>query len=281
MLSQVTSLFLIEFAVGTLVFMLFMPLRDLKNTFFALNGAISFLFLLLYLILSGLFFQNIPAPDFVSLSFFLTQQSLKWLVLLSLVLLTASYLIFLFRGYLISRLLLLLCAAIGLAAVFTRGMTGISASLPVTAQILSGLSLVLGALLIGVCYGTMILGHWYLVTPSLPFKYLVNSSRCFVGAALLRAVILIAVFFLFFGFLGSEAKMSAENLISFDQFGLFFLMRVFWGILGPLVLSFMILETAKIRSNQAATGILYVACIFVFIGELFADYLFQMGGFPS
>lgn len=265
MLSQITSLFLLEFAVGTLAFMLFMPLRDLKKTFFLLNGGISLLFLLLFILLTGV--QNL--------------LTLKWPMTVSVLSLILSYFIYWANRDLISKAFLLISTLAGLWVLFLRGMTGMSSSLPLLAQISGSLSLILGALLLGVCYGTMILGHWYLVTPALPFRYLVNASRVFILTAVARAVGLVVTLILFFWFLGTEGKMLAENLISFDQLGLFFLMRIFWGILGPLVLSFMILETAKIRSNQAATGILYVACIFVFIGELFADYLFQMGRFPA
>ncbi|MBI4971262.1 MAG: hypothetical protein HZC17_05435 [Candidatus Omnitrophica bacterium] len=262
MLSQVTSLFLLEFGAGTLAFMVFMPLRDLKNTFFMLNGGISLLFLIFFFLLSPF------CPN-------------KTLLAACLVFLVISYLIFILKKYLLSRIALILSTAVAFIIVFTRGMSGISSALPLTVQISGGVSLLLGAALLGVCYGTMILGHWYLVTPSLPFRYLVNSSRIFIGITILRTLVLGSVMAAFYWLLGSETKGLVENLISFDQLGLFFLMRIFWGIFGPLILSFMILETAKIRHNQAATGILYVACIFVFIGELCAAYLFQMGGFPA
>jgi hypothetical protein len=39
----------------------------------------------------------------------------------------------------------------------------------------------------------------------------------------------------------------------------------------------MVSETARIRSTQSATGILYVAVIFVLIGELLARYLTVIG----
>jgi hypothetical protein len=35
------------------------------------------------------------------------------------------------------------------------------------------------------------------------------------------------------------------------------------------------------RSNQAATGLLYVALVFVLIGELLASYLTVATGFPA
>jgi hypothetical protein len=40
------------------------------------------------------------------------------------------------------------------------------------------------------------------------------------------------------------------------------------GFLGPLALTWMAWQTAKIHSTQSATGILYVVVIFCFLGEL-------------
>src|SRR5206468_10558449 len=40
--------------------------------------------------------------------------------------------------------------------------------------------------------------------------------------------------------------------------GVFFWQRVLFGLAGPAVLSYLTWETAKIRSTQSATGILYV-----------------------
>ena len=40
------------------------------------------------------------------------------------------------------------------------------------------------------------------------------------------------------------------------------------GFVAPLVLGWMAWQTARIRSTQSATGILYVVVIFCFLGEL-------------
>jgi len=46
-----------------------------------------------------------------------------------------------------------------------------------------------------------------------------------------------------------------------------------FGLLGPVVLAYMTWETAKIRSTQSATGILYVDFFTVIVGEVLAKYL--------
>ena len=42
---------------------------------------------------------------------------------------------------------------------------------------------------------------------------------------------------------------------------------------GPAVLSYLTWETAKIRSTQSATGILYVDFFTVVVGEVLAKYI--------
>jgi len=72
-----------------------------------------------------------------------------------------------------------------------------------------------------------------------------------------------------------------EALLSLDRDALFFLFRVVWGLVGPLALSYFVWRTAEMKSNQAATGLLYVALVFVLIGELLSSYLTIATGFPA
>jgi protein NrfD len=55
--------------------------------------------------------------------------------------------------------------------------------------------------------------------------------------------------------------------------GVFFWQRVLFGLGGPALLSYLTWETAKIRSTQSATGILYVDFFTVVVGEVLAKYL--------
>ena len=55
--------------------------------------------------------------------------------------------------------------------------------------------------------------------------------------------------------------------------GIFFWQRVLFGLAGPALLSYLTWETAKIRSTQSATGILYVDFFTVVVGEALAKYL--------
>ena len=62
--------------------------------------------------------------------------------------------------------------------------------------------------------------------------------------------------------------------------GIFFWMRVGWGLLGPLLLFPMVWGTVKIRSTMAATGILYVDVVAVVIGEVLGAWLSTLAHLP-
>ena len=79
----------------------------------------------------------------------------------------------------------------------------------------------------------------------------------------------------------APGRQGLEALLSLERDALFFLFRVLWGIVGPIALSWFIWKTADMRSNQAATGLLYVALVFVLIGELLSSYLTVATGFPA
>jgi hypothetical protein len=133
----------------------------------------------------------------------------------------------------------------------------------------------LGSLLFGSVLLTMNLGHWYLVARSLPTRLLFAAACGYTALAAGRALYLGLVA------LVVPNRDGWEALTSLDRDLLFFLFRILWGIVGPVALSYFVFQTSKMRSNQAATGLLYVALIFVLIGELLASYLTVLTRFPA
>jgi len=124
------------------------------------------------------------------------------------------------------------------------------------------------ALLGGACTA-MILGHWYLVIPSMKVSYLQSIVKLHIVALVLRvavvaAAIVVAVMTWQPG-LGPSFRHYVQSLD-----GIFFWMRVLFGLAGPAVLAWLTWETAKIQSTQSATGILYVDLFTVVVGELLA-----------
>jgi hypothetical protein len=133
----------------------------------------------------------------------------------------------------------------------------------------------LGGLFFGAVLLTMNLGHWYLISRSLPFRLLARGAVLFAALAAARALLLAAAV------VAAPGREGLSALLSLERDALFFLFRVLWGIVGPMALSYFIWKTADMRSNQAATGLLYVALVFVLIGELLSSYLTVATGFPA
>ena len=127
------------------------------------------------------------------------------------------------------------------------------------------------ALLGGSCTA-MILGHWYLVLPSMDVSLLQRIVKFHIGSTVVRVAVVGVVI------AAALANWQAPSGAGFDRYalsieGVFLWQRVLFGLLGPAVLSYLTWETAKIRSTQSATGILYVDFFTVIVGEVLAKYL--------
>jgi len=124
------------------------------------------------------------------------------------------------------------------------------------------------ALLGGTCTA-MILGHWYLVIPSMKVSYLQSMVKLHIVSLVIRVAVVAAAIFVavvtWQPGLGPSFRHYTQSLD-----GIFFWMRVLFGLAGPSVLAYLTWETAKIQSTQSATGILYVDLFTVVVGELLA-----------
>ena len=246
------GLFLLESGAGTAILLLFFPPATLGKGFFSLHAAIAAVFVGLALPLrpNGLPLAAGAAAAALLGAYALAAQAGR-------------------PGP--ARPLLLLggggaaWAAAQVALQAPRGQGG-------PWIVASGL---LGGLFFGAVLLTMNLGHWYLVSRSLPFRLLARGAALFAGLAVARSLLLGAAF------VANPRPEGLESLLSLDRDALFFLFRVLWGLAGPLALSYFIWHTARMRSNQAATGLLYVALVFVLIGELLSSYLTVATGFPA
>lgn len=168
----------------------------------------------------------------------------------------------------------LLLAGHGLLA----GIPGI-APLPHRTPLLDA-GLLASALLLGWSLITMLLGHWYLVAPRLTFRHLVVFCRVLLGVAIVRLLAVLAS-------LAVAARVDERVephplylLAGFSGQGMFFWFRLLWGLAVPLLLAVMALHCARQRSNQSATGILYVLVVGTFIGEITGYYLTVTTGVP-
>jgi hypothetical protein len=122
------------------------------------------------------------------------------------------------------------------------------------------------AALLGSALTAMLLGHSYLIAPTMSLTPLIRLLATLALAVLARlgvdAYALIAWTFV-------------HSLVSLKGSDAFLLLPLRWllGFLAPLGLGWMAWQAARIRSTQSATGILYVVVIFCFLGELFSQLL--------
>ena len=141
-------------------------------------------------------------------------------------------------------------------------------------------SLLASSLLLGWSLITMLLGHWYLVAPKLTFRHLTVFSWVLLGAVILRIVSVAASLAVAAGVDALVEPHPLRVLASFGGQGIFFWFRLLWGLAIVLPLTLMALHCARQRSNQSATGILYVVVVGAFIGEITAYYLSVTTGVP-
>ena len=246
------GLVLLEAASGTAVLLLLFPVETLGKGFFALHGALAFGFAALSI---GARPAGLPLPQAIGGSALL-----------------AVYTVVANAGGAARARPLLAAGALGCA----WSLVEVARTAPRPhgdGWTIAGAAL--GGLFIGAVLLIMDLGHWYLVSRSLPFRLLARGAALFAVLAVSRTILLVAAL------AASPNREGLAALLALERDALFFLFRVLWGIVGPLALSYFIWKTAEIKSNQAATGLLYVALVFVLIGELLSAYLTVATGFPA
>ena len=242
-------LFLLALTSGILSTLFWIPEKDLGRGYFQLNALI--VLGLLALLIAVVWLHPIdPFRD----------QPTGGMVLLGIAALTA----FLYYGgvWVENWRWVRIPAAVAFlattAALLVAGTSLIVARTPLPhRQLLTYSTLLSSAFLLGWSLITMLLGHWYLISPKLSFRYLITFCRVLTLAVLVRAAIVLA---------GGQ--------------GMFFWFRVLWGLVIPLLLALMSLHCARNHSNQSATGILYVLLVGSFIGEITALYLCITTGVP-
>lgn len=123
--------------------------------------------------------------------------------------------------------------------------------------------------LLGSALTAMLLGHSYLIAPTMSLTPLMRLLAVLALSVVARLGV------------DAYALVCWTNLHSFVNLKndalLWLLVRWLVGFLAPLGLAWMVWQTARIRSTQSATGILYVVVIFCFLGELTSQLLRESG----
>jgi hypothetical protein len=156
---------------------------------------------------------------------------------------------------LISLTAILLAAAVALGHASTTGEELVAAHLAVEWS---------SAALLGTAVTAMLMGHSYLIAPSMSLTPLLRLLAALLVAILMRIAVASA---------GLWFWTTEHTLTKLDDVTILLPLRWGLGFAGPLVLGAMAWQTARIRSTQSATGILYVVVIFCFLGELISQLL--------
>jgi hypothetical protein len=125
----------------------------------------------------------------------------------------------------------------------------------------------------GGVWAAMILGHWYLVTPKLPEGPLVLFARVLTAIVALQLVLFAA--WVVTG-AGPEGVAGLGALTG--TWALFIWLRLIVGIVFPLVVSWAAIQTARTRSMESATGLLYINVGTIAAGTILAAGLYFGAG---
>ena len=121
-----------------------------------------------------------------------------------------------------------------------------------------GVDVVSGSLLLGSTFAAMLLGHWYLNSPTMKLDPLRWLLILMVLSIVARACV---------SGMGFGVRFRAGEIADGFTWAAI-AMRWLAGILGLGGMTWMTWQTLKIPNTQSATGILYVALVFAFLGEL-------------
>lgn len=175
-----------------------------------------------------------------------------------------------------ARLPLLAGGAAGIAALLLGALTwggSMMGVVPLAIQLL----VLAGAT--GGVFGAMILGHWYLVTPRLPVAPLVLITRRLLWVVALQ----VALFVGWVGFgvgpgAGAVASGGGPFAALVGPWALFVWLRLTIGLVFPLILSWAALQTARTRSMESATGLLYIDVGAIAAGTILSAGLYFSAG---
>jgi hypothetical protein len=127
--------------------------------------------------------------------------------------------------------------------------------------------------LLGAALAAMLLGHHYLTAPAMSIRPLQRLVALTGAALLLRALLALTCII---------EVWSAGDLSASPRADLSLLLGMRWlvGLAAPALATFLAWRTARIRSTQSATGILYAGCTLILLGELAAQGLALTTGIP-
>ncbi len=250
------ALFVLKLSAGITLMWLLMPRREVTDGFFRIQMRLLLGTTVLTALLLSATTTWTPSSDPADRAFHVA----GWLKMIQIGAACISYVGSIFwalgrrlPGNLCIYLLVLLCsAALFIHSLFVPG------DAPWWLQLLSDAA---SALVLGAMLTAMLLGHWYLTTPTMSIRPLWWFDRTLLVSAGLRM-------------LASGIALGRFGFSTPDTTQwLWLVMRLVGGILVPVVVSLLVWRILRYRNTQSATGVLFAGLILVFMGEMTAALL--------
>lgn len=270
-LPYTVLLILAEFSVGSLVVALIAHARGTVAAGFVKLSAVivvvgAVLTLLAALSVSGAELHGYRLDE----SLFVPVRG----VLVAFLALTAHYAFFAVRGE--RRLSLPLGGLAAVAGLAGLGLLAHQVSPPTWGFVGVLLSLLVGALALGLVSEALILGHWCLLSPKLPDRPLQELILLLLVVLALQGALLIVNAAVPAREVPESTALLAGSLGSNPAFWL----RVVVGWLFPLALAYQAWQSSRERAMLSVTGLLYLAVGAVFVGEVLARCLLFVTASP-
>lgn len=166
----------------------------------------------------------------------------------------------------------------GLTAACTTAFTGLGETLASPlAQAMVIISQMLGGLLLGSITIAWLLGHAYLTATKMTIAPLRHFSRLLSWAIAMRCLFLLCSLAIAW-IVGSGGE--APFVLALQNSWLVLTMRVGVGLVAVGVFAYLVSDCVRLRATQSATGILYFASIFAYVGELASQQFVLECGWP-
>jgi hypothetical protein len=261
-LPQAAFFLLLEAAVGGTIALFWVHLRgEVPLGFTRFTGAC-----LLVLAALAIWLRSTFPPEIISASSGLWFGAERVLAL-AFVLLLAVYLLTV-RGARAQGLLTIIGPLVPLVGLASLWSASLIASSPQLGGLGEPVAVLAGAMALGSALTGLSLGHWYLVSPTLSVQPLIRVNFLCLGAIVAQCILLPLLLF----------TPGASTQTLFTDYVLFLSVRVVFGLVVPLIATVMTWRTARIRSLDSATGLLYIVAALILAGEIAARTLFFLTG---
>ena len=138
---------------------------------------------------------------------------------------------------------------------------------------LTALALFSAVLMLGTALSGMLVGHWYLISPSLSFKPL-RIAVYFIFAAVVVRIVVLVVSVL------DSAGTNRDSMMTGNYAMPFWLLVVGAGIVFTSIVAGITFYFARIRANQPATAMLYALIVAVLMGVVPGHFVYLLTNVP-